>query len=290
MMKPEEINVVITHGDCPDGLGAAWSVHKKLGDKCEYYFVGHSDKKIPDIKGKNVLMTDFVYLDIGLMDELYSQSNKMLVLDHHKKAQELLEGKIKCDHIFDISRSGARMAWDYVFPNEEPPDLIRYIEDRDLYNWQFSDTRSFVSALDAQPQTFEMYDEIANYDDKMLEDFKMDGAAILKFQRKLVENAIESASKAEIVCPDKTVYKCYVANISSKEIISDAAHMMAKIDPNINIGFSWCYSYKKKVYFVSLRSINNINVANIAYQFGGGGHPPAAGFQCEDIHKIVRKI
>ncbi len=40
----------------------------------------------------------------------------------------------------------------------------------------------------------------------------------------------------------------------------------------------------------SLRSKGNINVAEIAQLFGGGGHKTAAGFKCRDSVEATKKI
>lgn len=36
MIKPEDIDLVIVHGHCPDGFGSAWAAWCALGDKAEY--------------------------------------------------------------------------------------------------------------------------------------------------------------------------------------------------------------------------------------------------------------
>lgn len=46
----------------------------------------------------------------------------------------------------NMDRSGAAIAWEH-FHNDEMPDLIRYIEDRDLWRWELPDSEAVSEAL-----------------------------------------------------------------------------------------------------------------------------------------------
>ena len=279
MLSPKDVDLVIAHGQCPDGFGAAWSAWSMHGDEIEYYFPVHKREidisEVPDVTGKNVLMVDFAYSNIDFMNELNQKANNMLVLDHHKQNRDDLEGKIDCDHIFDMNRSGARMAWDFFYPGLEPPLLIKYIEDGDLWRWKHAGSRDFLAAMNSYPQTFENYEWISLLHGNSLTNFFNEGAAIRRYRDNVVAKMVEMAVPGDFITPDGQRHLCFAVNCPSKDIVSDVGNKLAY--HNI-ISFMWGYEHGEKEYFASLRSVGEIDVAAIAKQFGGGGHLNASGF------------
>jgi oligoribonuclease NrnB/cAMP/cGMP phosphodiesterase (DHH superfamily) len=129
----------IYHGNCADGFGAAWVVRKALGEQVEF-FPGVYQQEPPDVTGWDVILVDFSYKR-AVIEKMLELAASITIIDHHKTAIEdlrefttLVDGRqINC--IFDTSHSGAMLAWLHFFPGQEPPALIRHIEDRDL--WKF---------------------------------------------------------------------------------------------------------------------------------------------------------
>jgi hypothetical protein len=54
--------------------------------------------------------------------------------------------------------SGARLAWDFFWPDKQVPDLINFIEDRDLWRFAMPNSKQFFSGFEAVPFTFPDYD------------------------------------------------------------------------------------------------------------------------------------
>ncbi len=126
--------ICIYHGNCADGFGAAWTVRKALGE-IEFYAASYQEPP-PDVTGKDVVMVDFSYKRQVLL-EMSEKARSILILDHHKTAAEdLVDLPENVIAKFDMSRSGAMLAWDHFFPGESPPPLLLHIEDRDL--WRFA--------------------------------------------------------------------------------------------------------------------------------------------------------
>jgi len=48
-------------------------------------------------------------------------------------------------------------------------------------------------------------------------------------------------------------------------------------------GAIYCYDGQTKLWFYSLRSIDNFDVSEIAKAYGGGGHPRASGFSIKQL-------
>lgn len=57
---------------------------------------------------------------------------------------ELLGGRLLIR--FDLDRSGAAIAWEH-FNRDAAPDLIRYVEDRDLWRWSLPDSEAVSEAM-----------------------------------------------------------------------------------------------------------------------------------------------
>src|SRR5947207_1434720 len=95
-LKPDEIEMVIYHGECSDGYTSAYCAFdyfSKKGEEKNIKYYGASFYSPPPLKeatGKCVLMCDFSYKKNDLM-KLVAVTKKFLILDHHKSAEEDLK-------------------------------------------------------------------------------------------------------------------------------------------------------------------------------------------------------
>ena len=119
MLEPSSVDCVIYHANCTDGFGSAFSAWKLLGNRAEYHACAHGTKP-PNVKGKNVVILDFSF-DNKTTKKLIKDANNLLVIDHHKSA--MVELHDISNTIFDMSKSGATMAWEFFHPGKEPPSL-----------------------------------------------------------------------------------------------------------------------------------------------------------------------
>ncbi|MGO1209841.1 MAG: phosphohydrolase, partial [Pseudomonas putida] len=211
MSEPK--TMCIYHGNCADGFGAAWVVRKALGDQVEFV-AGVYGLEPPDVEGKDVIIVDFSY-KYEVMARMSWKAHSIIILDHHKSAAEDL-GKFPPFHAgvrldgrhadgtvalgwesahafmnsqnspaiaccFDMNRSGAMLAWDHFFPGQEPPMLLRHIEDRDLWLFQLDGTREIQANLFSYPYDFEVWDTLMATD---VQSLRSDGAAIERKHQK----------------------------------------------------------------------------------------------------------
>src|SRR5689334_6790 len=130
---------VLTHGGCFDGYGAAWVAHKYYGAGAAYIAYNWNTPTPPIEDASRVLLFD-VCLPRAQLLELHARSAELLVVDHHKTAMD------ECGDLpftrFDMSHSGAMLAWLHFFPSEEPPLLIKWIEDKDLWKFVYPETKA----------------------------------------------------------------------------------------------------------------------------------------------------
>lgn len=261
----------IYHGNCADGFGAAWVVRKALGQDNVEFFAGFYGKEPPDVTDREVIMVDFSYKRL-VLEGMRDKAKSILILDHHKTAKADLDGfEGKPQHdvstLFDMSRSGAMIAWDYFFPDQEPPKLIEHIQDRDLWLFKLNGTREIQATVFSYPYDFEIWDRLMVSAPSTL---FVEGSAIeRKHHKDIAELVGVSARRMSI-----GGYNVPVANLPYT-LSSDAGHLMGKGEP-----FAACYMDDPNGRIFSLRSAEDgVDVSEVAKKFGGGGHKHAAGFK-----------
>ncbi|MCE0903864.1 MULTISPECIES: phosphohydrolase [Pseudomonas] len=304
----ERKTMCIYHGNCADGFGGAWVVRKALGEQVEFVAGVHGQEP-PDVTDKDVIIVDFSY-KYEVMARLSWKANSIIILDHHKSAAEDLgkfppfhagvrvdgrhpDGSValgwESAHIsmnsqnspaiaccFDMNRSGAMLAWDHFFPGQEPPMLLRHIEDRDLWLFQLDGTREIQANLFSYPYDFEVWDTLMATD---VQSLRSDGAAIERKHQKDVAELV-AVTKRRLVIGGHNVP---VASLPYT-LTSDAGHLMAQGEP-----FAACYWDTPDGRVFSLRSTDDgMDVSEIAKQYGGGGHRNASGFRVPFGHELTK--
>ncbi|MCW8933565.1 MAG: phosphohydrolase [Gammaproteobacteria bacterium] len=260
----------IYHANCPDGFASAWVVRKVLGDKV-VFFKGIHQKQPPDVAGMDVLLVDFSYKK-EILQKMLKTASSITILDHHISARNDLQFLLDdglVEGVLDINRSGAMITWEWFYPDEEVPKLIKHIQDRDLWRFQLTDTREITTGLASYPYDFDVWDKFMSYNSTELLSLKADGVAI---ERKLQKDILEliSTGVRRMVIGG---YNVPVLNVSSA-YISDAGNIMSKDEP-----FAACYWDHADGRSFSLRSsADGVDVSKVALLYGGGGHEKAAGF------------
>lgn len=267
-METEELSNImcIYHKNCSDGFGSALAVKvwaDKQGKDVEFHPAIYGDAP-PNVKGKDLFIVDFSYPRDVLL-EIYENAKSIVVLDHHKTAKEALGGLDFC--VFDMTKSGAVLTWEHLFPNQKIPLLLLYIQDRDLWNWDLEQSREISASLQAMNMDFDIWEYYLNNDH--IPELTVKGSAILEYQQKQVKNiAHESVSLIDI-CGYR------VPCVNTTHLISEVGNELSKGHP-----FAVMYFETANDRIYSLRSAEGgIDVSEIAKQFGGGGHFHASGFK-----------
>ena len=258
----------IYHGNCADGFGAAWSVWKALGDNADYCAASHGDAP-PDCRGREVIIVDFSY-PRELLERLAEEASRLVLLDHHQSAERQLAPLLASGLIegeFDMDRSGAMMAWQWFHPEVAAPQLLRHIEDRDLWRFALAGTREITAALFSYPQEFELWDRLMTGD---IGELRRDGEAIYRKHCRDVESLCRTGRHRLTILG----HEVPVVN-APPAWTSDAGELLGRNEP-----FAACYWDTGEHRAFSLRSApDGLDVAEIAQAFGGGGHRHAAGFR-----------
>ena len=286
----DKIDVCIYHADCSDGFGAAWAVYKKFGPNKVAYLPGaHANKEgeedywVEQVSGKRVVCYDFSF-SRTLTEKLHAVAESFQVIDHHLSAQVELAGLGYC--YFDMTKSGAVLAWEsvfhktssnyWIFTNTKPrpvPELLKYVQDRDLWKWELPSSKEIWNFISSLPREFDVWDELATVftSKEKKRQAIASGSAMLC---KVSDMSREIASDMELW--DLGGHTVPVANCP-RVLRSDVCEDLGAAG---NYPFVGCYQVENGTATWSLRSNHGTeNVSVIAGIFpGGGGHAQAAGF------------
>lgn len=294
-------HIVIYHDSCDDGFAAAWvfwdNSHLSSTHNLEFFGAKYGEEPPYELcKGRHVIMVDFSYKQPQIELIRAHDALSIIILDHHKSAELELKSYPDIPHDFDprdygddmcpvfarfdMSKSGAMLAWEFVNPNVDPFALILRIEDNDLWRTprRYEDSVIIQAALRSYPQDFRMWDVFMSEDG--FEKLSQEGIAIRRYIEQkcaeIVQHAYLVALTGEII----PIVNCPYA------WASEVAGALAE-NHEVGIGCAFFIRADRKVQF-SLRSRGSANVREIAQKFSGGGHDKAAGFELsvEDAYRL----
>ncbi|MEY5099073.1 MAG: hypothetical protein RJA36_1792 [Pseudomonadota bacterium] len=272
-MPPTRPHLVIYHADCPDGFGAAYAAWLVLGDSADYLPCKHGEPA-PEVSGRQVYILDFSF-DPEQLAAMSERAASVTLLDHHQTAHDRLSCMgcgPKLTMLFDMKKSGARLAWEHFHPGQPLPYLIARIEDRDLWNWRFDDSRDFLAVLDTQGFDFAVWRGLSRRteDPAALAALLEQGRALCQQFEGLVASAAKGAFELTLLG-----HKTLAVNAPS-EFTSDLGNLLAQRTGSFAVVFRVENAGYAKI---SLRSLPGCDVSQIALRFGGGGHPQASAFR-----------
>lgn len=297
---------VLYHADA-DGFGAAYAAHHALSESHEMLFIAVQYGEEPPYLELNAFDPDQIYiLDFSykapVLNEFMSRFLATVVIDHHKSAAEDLvefpEIQVVDFHeaegvqtpIFSGVRvfqenSGCVLAWLFFNPNEPIPEILHYVQDRDLWKFELEHSKEINAFIATMPETFEAW-----------LDFYMPlaydaGKAIIAFRDKQIEGRVKGA---EVVAfDDSEVLSGTIQKVFGREDVQGVLPRIPVVNASENIselGDALCHAYPDAPFSMSycdrpgglrsysLRSRNGFDVSVVAKALGGGGHAGAAGF------------
>ena len=246
---------------------------KRLKDN-EYYseiFISKDDAIKNCTKDTLVVVVDTHRPSFTECPELTMISDKVVVIDHHRRGVEFINDTVLLFHETYVSSTC-----------EMVTELVQYMEDDVKINKLTAeglmagiclDTKNF--AFKTGVRTF----EAASY-------LKKKGADTIEVKKLFNSTLIDFVTKAEIIQSAKVIdekiclaySKAEVSNINI--IVAQAADELLNIK-NVEASFVLGKT-KSGTIFVSARSLGSINVHVLMEKLGGGGHIDIAGAQIED--------
>ena len=274
--KKDPRPLVIYHGrSCPDGFAAALAAWWYYDGQAEFLALDHGDVKtladLPDVSGRAVYILDFSFAE-PLLRQIDVVAAKLVVLDHHLSAAEKLTGfQCRCGVVhFDMGKSGSRLAWEFFHPQLPVPDLVKYVEDRDIWVWQYPESAGFLAALDMEAFDFARWQVIAGLQGADLQLFIERGRAMDEKFVKLAQGMAEAAQPLTfngvpgLMANVPSVFHSLVGDILCEK--SGTFALLWAVDKS---GLVKC----------GLRSRSGFSCIPLAESMGGGGHAQACGFK-----------
>ena len=211
----------------------------------------------------------------------------LLIIDHHKSAEQALRNIPDRNKIFNMSESGASLTWKYFYENDDlsapMPLLVQYVRDRDLWLNQMPDHLKFVAWFHKLSMEFEIYN--LYFDDNLLQKSITDaGDVAVAMDEYFISQCVNSARPPKFVqLPDKRF--AFVSYVNSTVFPSEiGSRLLSKYQ---HCDFSAVYYTERGTKF-SLRSDNSkMDVSIIAKSFNGGGHPNASGLYLNHITNVL---
>lgn len=303
------IDILFYHKNCSDGSTAAAAYMARKNKHCNeahpaYEAVQYGDydtvesfKEKFDIVGKHVLIVDFSF-KWEVMRYLFENARLVVWLDHHKTALQTYchgtgteyvekKGIHHIQHAFgniqeivlNENVSGAALMHQWLFSESldcagkdtvlDLPKLIQHIQDRDLWKFELPGTKELSCSLKLRQLKLEDWADLLVRDDKVKELIE-EGKLINNVYQTQVHSIVGKAQSIKIAG-----YKGLIVN--SGLHISEIGHELAKKSGTFGAVWFWAGSYA----VVSLRSLGDLDVSEIAKSFGGGGHRAAAGFKLD---------
>lgn len=291
--------IVLYHANCNDGFGAAWAFDqlapyssRKITLKGVSYgeAIEHILNLDEDNSKRDVWILDFSFPANDLI-ALAERFNQVVVIDHHKTAIEGIFEPLGLNEqyqvpdnlhiVWDLHRSGAGLTWDYLFHTFTPPkadysrpQLINYIEDRDLWKHKLPDTKEISAVISATSKTIKDYNELSYALRWEYSAIVYAGRLLLGQYTQMVEDIVKLASPCTIYDATGNKHEGLCANCTG-QFASDVGSHLAKISGTFGGTY---YSAADRSTKFSLRSFGDYDVSAICKTYGGGGHKNAAGF------------
>ncbi|KAL3824946.1 hypothetical protein ACJIZ3_020975 [Penstemon smallii] len=265
MMKK---SAVLYHYPCPDGAFAALAAHlyfshsRTATTPYPLFFPNtvYSPLRAEDLplnEIDNVYLLDFVGPP-GFIQELSPKVGRVVVLDHHKTAIDVLgSGRSVSGNVtkvMDMERSGATIAYDYFKEKLLSGDvnsgkdgafdefqrvrrLFEYIEDADLWRWRLPNSKAFSSGLKDSNLEFDvtsnpsLFQQLLSLD---LDSVISQGMSSLANKQRLIDEVLEQSY--EIALGGGAFEHCLAANADNIcELRSELGHQLANKSLKMNL-------------------------------------------------------
>lgn len=304
--------VIIYHANCIDGSMGALCAYYAF-PKAYFHPATHNkdDDILDKVKDKDVYFIDFCYKE-DKTRAICELAKSVVFLDHHqtslpyikKIVDEYSSNKLtledvgrtsmkeavsldKCKSFCSMDKSGAMLAYEYFSMACEyciNVEVVKRVQDRDLWKWEYPETEAVTSFLYTLPQfdpkivqtCIDWYFYCTEYS---TEDLANLGLPLVKARQKNIEDGCKRAFKAKMF--DREIY---IANATDcfSEIAGELA-LKGEFGATFHINSQGKYVY-------SLRVANgDLDISVLAETAGGGGHKKAAGCTSDEpLHQMIK--
>lgn len=266
--KAKTKTAVLYHYPCPDGAFAALAAHLYLSSSSipSLFFPNtvYSPLRVEELplnEIEDVYLLDYVGPP-GFVQQLSSKLDRLIVLDHHKTALEMLGDGSCCGEkvvrVIDVGRSGSTIAYDFfkekllasgnvneigsgcesaVRQLERARSLFEYIEDADLWRWRLHNSKAFSSGLKDLNLEFDVRLNPSLFQQLLSLDFDSvinQGIMSLSQKQALINEVLDQSY--ELALDGGAFGHCLAVNADSvSELRSELGHQLANKSRNQNL-------------------------------------------------------
>ena len=288
------------HGQDNDGRLAAFWIRKLCEAEGTYFepsdFVpmdyGTAFPLDSVSRGESVYIVDFS-VEPDVMEALLRNDVRVVWIDHHASAIRKLEGyedvpgfRIEGVAACELAYcwvKGARSEMDVgetLLPESSVPYFTRLVGDFDIWNFEYGDdTRDFQygTVMEDTGPLGGLWDDLlaeeeAHLPSRTLAEVLRKGADAREYRMAWADEYLGKFAFTSVL----EGIPCYCVNLGppTADLFDDA-----KREGGICASFAWDGGKRS----VSLYGDGSVDVSRIAEKFGGGGHPGAAGFSCDEL-------
>ena len=214
------------------------------------------------------------------MPELLEKTNKIAIIDHHRRSTDFIKESILTFHEVYAS-SAAELVTEVLQYTEAQPKLTT-LEAEALYAGIMMDTKNFTFKTGVR--TFEAAAYLRKY-----------GIDIIKV-KKWFQTDLETYKKIMNIIEKTEIYKDVIGISTYESEDASAGLVCAKAADELltigNITTSFVIGTTENGISISGRSVGEINVQIILEKMGGGGHSTVAGVQIQGktIYEVKQEL
>ena len=305
---------IITHDDM-DGYASAavvdWAFKKAGVISDDNYSITHYNysDKIPscDQSANIIFITDYSISNEGFMKDLRQtydhNKHKIFWCDHHQTSIDNCKGEYtilkNIPGIRDTKYCGAALAWFYLNPGSTDanlPKILRLVDDYDCWKKKIKESDWLNAAFNYNKFMYKkLHDPTSEFwknaidSGDYLEGLLQYGSDCCKIQKDLDWANIRRNGWIGVLdkFPDVKMI-CLNNDSKGSQLFSDL--LKSKEYPNGKYTHACAFQFDGSKMVYSIYSAENAspNAQKICEEYGGGGHPGAAGFQSKSI--AVKKI
>jgi oligoribonuclease NrnB/cAMP/cGMP phosphodiesterase (DHH superfamily) len=275
-----------------DGFGAAlsaWIHFKEIGELVTLIACNYNEPfplSDEEIKDATIYVVDFSFPKEELI-KANSLAKKIQILDHHQSAEKDLKD-LSFAH-FDMTQSGAMLAWKHFHPNKPVPKLIEYIQDRDLWKFILPNSKEVNASVQSNSidlQSLNNFEKLLYdmEDPQVIKRIRCEGEAILRSQKQFIDLSL-NRSTVIVTLGGHDVPAC---NTSIYE--SETASKLLDLYPDSPFSATFYYNASGEHVSFSLRCRPDFDVSEIAKLYNGGGHKMASGCKLKSSQVVIKKM
>lgn len=299
-VKKVQADIIYYHGDCVDGMAAAWVAWRWVRK--------HRPDSIVNLQeayyGKSILIPEEGYqeeadviihmLDFSVpVEELECcckawGAKTLYYIDHHPTGKPHIEAAVESAAGWGVDitawydngpgKSGATLAWDNYFPNEQTPASVLRVADRDTWTFKYLDSKTFHAYAALFLKDGMRWDNV--FEPESFDENIVKGSAI----RLQIESIVNKYAQPEF--HQQVSYGQYngIAVNVGREFVSEVCNNILDLNPVIDFVLGYQVHPNHIKFDFRSRQSDDIDVGKIASYWGGGGHKAAAGVLIPKTH------